>query len=91
MATKASKMEKNVESILETVIFIKKAVEKIDERVDDVESGLGAKIDAVSVKVDSLESKFGAFENNKVDKRRLLETRVDNIEKHLGFKKPATV
>ena len=67
MATKTSKMEKNVETILETVIFIKERVETMEGTLDehsrdlkvikkDVETGLDKRLQ-LEVRVSKLEGK----------------------------------
>ncbi|OGG58190.1 hypothetical protein A3C86_00835 [Candidatus Kaiserbacteria bacterium RIFCSPHIGHO2_02_FULL_49_16] len=76
MVTKTSKMEKNVETILETVIFIKEKVETMEGTLDDHSRDL---------KVIKKDVETG------LDKRLQLEVRVGNIEKHVGIKRPATV
>lgn len=87
MATKTSKMEKNVESILKTVIFIKKKVEGIDERVD----GLDTKVNNLDTKVNKIDKKLDVFAKHEVSERVQLGERVGNIEKHVGIKRPTTV
>jgi len=69
-------MEKNVESILETVIFIKDKVEKIEKTVDDHTRDLN------QIKKDV---------ENGLDKRLQLDVRVHTVEKRLGIKNPTSV
>ncbi|MDO8552059.1 MAG: hypothetical protein Q7S01_00855 [bacterium] len=65
MATKTLKMEKNVEAILETVIFIKEKVEKMDVTLDEHSR------DLTQIKKDV---------ENGLDKRLKLEVRVTKLE-----------
>ena len=76
MVAKTSKMEKNIETILETVIFIKEKVEGIDERVDDLDT----KVDDLDTKVVKIDNKLDVFAKHEVDKRLQLEVRVGKLE-----------
>jgi hypothetical protein len=53
---------------------------KLDAKIDNVESNLVAKIDRLGTKLTK-------FEENEIDKRLQLEVRVAAIEKHLGIDK----
>jgi hypothetical protein len=55
-------------------------IDKLDTKLDSVESNLTAKIDR-------LDTKLSKFEENEIDKRLQLEVRVTHIEKHLGIDK----
>ena len=55
-------------------------IDKLDAKIDSVESKLAAKIDR-------LDTKLTKFEENEIDKRLQLEVRVSAIEKHLGLGK----
>jgi hypothetical protein len=52
-------------------------IDKLDAKIDSVESNLAAKINR-------LDTKLTKFEENEIDKRLQLEVRVSHIEKHLG-------
>ena len=83
-------MEKNIESLIETVGFIKEKMVTKDDLKDvrgalsTVEKRLDTKIDHVesilSMKIDHVESKLDAFENNEVGRRKRLEVRVTKLE-----------
>jgi hypothetical protein len=55
-------------------------VEKLDAKIDSVESNLAGKINR-------LDTKLTKFEEREIDKRLQLEVRVSAIEKHLGLNK----
>jgi hypothetical protein len=55
-------------------------IDKLDTKIDSVESNLAAKINR-------LDTKLTKFEENEIDKRLQLEVRVTHIEKHLGIDK----
>jgi hypothetical protein len=55
-------------------------VDKLDTKIDSVESRLTAKIDR-------LDTKLSKFEENEIGKRLQLEVRVSHIERHLGIDK----
>jgi hypothetical protein len=55
-------------------------IDKLDTKIDSVESNLTAKIDR-------LDTKLTKFEENEIDKRLQLEVRVTHVEKHLGIDK----
>jgi flagellar capping protein FliD len=55
-------------------------IDKLDTKIDSVESNLAAKINR-------LDTKLTKFEENEIDKRLQLEVRVASIEKHLGSNK----
>jgi capsule polysaccharide export protein KpsE/RkpR len=55
-------------------------VEKLDAKIDSVESNLAGKINR-------LDTKLTKFEEREIDKRLQLEVRVSAIEKHLGLSK----
>jgi hypothetical protein len=55
-------------------------VDKLDAKIDSVESNLAGKINR-------LDTKLTKFEQHEIDKRLQLEVRVSAIEKHLGFDK----
>jgi oligoendopeptidase F len=57
-------------------------IDKLDTKLDSVESNLAAKISR-------FDTKLTKFEENEIDKRLQLEVRVAAIEKHLGIKKIA--
>jgi septal ring factor EnvC (AmiA/AmiB activator) len=48
---------------------------------------LDRRIDKLDAKIDRLDTKLTKFEENEVDKRKLLEVCVAAIEKHLGLDK----
>ena len=60
------------------------------EDVADIRREMATKVDLreseerVSAKVERVDSKFGAFENNEVDKRKQLEVRVTRIEEKIA-------
>ena len=97
MVAKTSKMEKNVETILETVIFIKEKVETMEGTLDDHTKILDehTKIHDEHTKIlDEHTRDLNTIKTDVktgLDKRKLLDVRVDSIEKHLGFKKTTTV
>ena len=55
-------------------------IDKLDAKIDSVESNLAAKINRI-------DTKLGKFEDNEIDKRLQLEVRVSAIERHLGINK----
>jgi hypothetical protein len=55
-------------------------IDKLDEKIDSVESNLGGKIDR-------LDTKLTKYEENEIDKRLQLEVRVSHIEKQLSIDK----
>ena len=55
-------------------------IDKLDAKIDAVESNLAGKINR-------LDTKLTKFEENEIDKRLQLEVRVSYIEKHLGIDK----
>jgi hypothetical protein len=55
-------------------------VEKLDAKIDSVESNFAGKINR-------LDTKLTKFEEHEIDKRLQLEVRVSAIEKHLGLDK----
>jgi hypothetical protein len=55
-------------------------IDKLDAKIDSVESKLAAKIDR-------LDGKQTKFEEHDIDKRLQLEVRVSAIEEHLGLNK----
>jgi valyl-tRNA synthetase len=57
-----------------------KRIDKLDSKIDSVESNLAGKINR-------LDTKLTKFEEHEIDKRKQLEVRVSTIEKHLGFDK----
>ena len=57
---------------------------KLDAKIDNVESNLVAKIDRLGTKLTK-------FEESEIDKRKQLEVRVAAIEKHLGIDKKIAV
>lgn len=58
----------------------KEELAKLSTKVD----GLEGRFDILERKVDKLDSKLGAFENNEVDKRKQLEVKVTRLEKKVG-------
>ena len=57
-----------------------KRIDKLDAKIDSVESNLAGK-------VNRLDTKLTKFEEHEIDKRLQLEVRVTAIEKHLGLDK----
>jgi hypothetical protein len=57
-----------------------KRIDKLDAKIDSVESNLAGK-------VNRLDTKLTKFEEHEIDKRLQLEVRVSAIEKHLGLDK----
>jgi replicative DNA helicase len=57
-----------------------KRIDKLDAKIDSVESNLAAKLNR-------LDTKLTKFEEHEIDKRKQLEVRVTAIEKHLGLDK----
>jgi hypothetical protein len=55
-------------------------IDKLDAKIDNVESNLAGKINR-------LDTKLTKFEEHEIDKRLQLEVRVSAIEKHLGLDK----
>jgi hypothetical protein len=55
-------------------------IDKLDGKIDGVETNLAAKINR-------LDTKLTKFEEHEIDKRLQLEVRVTAIEKHLGLDK----
>ncbi|HXK38533.1 MAG TPA: hypothetical protein VJ043_00370 [Candidatus Paceibacterota bacterium] len=90
MVAKTSKMEKNVETILETVIFIKEKVETMEGTLDDHTKILDEHTKILDEHTRDLNT-IKTDVKTGLDKRKLLDVRVDSIEKHLGFKKTTTV
>jgi hypothetical protein len=50
-----------------------------------IESKLNGRIDALDAKIDRLDTKLTKFEEREIDKRKQLDVRVTNIERHLGL------
>jgi outer membrane protein TolC len=59
----------------------KEDVERLDLKIDGVESKIASVESNLSNKIRALDSRLGAFENHEVDKRLQLEVRVHKIEK----------
>jgi hypothetical protein len=57
-----------------------KRINKLDAKIDSVETNLAGRIDR-------LDTKLTKFEEHEIDKRKQLEVRVTAIEKHLGLDK----
>jgi hypothetical protein len=57
-----------------------KRIDKLDAKIDSVESNLAGK-------VNRLDTKLTNFEEHEIDKRLQLEVRVSAIEKHLSLDK----
>jgi hypothetical protein len=57
-----------------------KRIDKLDAKIDNVESNLAGKINR-------LDTKLTKFEEREIDKRLQLEVRVSAIEKHHGLDK----
>jgi hypothetical protein len=57
-----------------------KRIDKLDAKIDTVESNLAGKISRI-------DAKLTKFEESEIDKRLQLEVRVSAIEKHLGIEK----
>jgi septal ring factor EnvC (AmiA/AmiB activator) len=55
-----------------------KRIDKLDAKIDSMETNLGAKIDR-------LDTRLTKFEEHEIDRRKQLEVRVSAIEKHLGL------
>jgi prefoldin subunit 5 len=55
-------------------------IDKLDTKIDSVESNLAGKINR-------LDTKLTKFEEHEIDKRLELEVRVSAVEKHLGLDK----
>jgi hypothetical protein len=62
------------------VAQLDKRIDKLDGKIDSVESNLSGKINR-------LDTKLAKFEEHEIDKRLQLEVRVSAIEKHLGLDK----
>ena len=55
-------------------------IDKLDAKIDDVETNLAGKLTRLDVKLTK-------FEESEIDKRKQLEVRVTGIEKHPGLHK----
>jgi hypothetical protein len=62
------------------IVRIDTRIDKLDAKIDSVESNLAAQIHR-------LDTKLSKFEDHEIDKRLQLEVRVSAIEKHLGLDK----
>ena len=65
---------------IKSTMATKADISRLDRKIENVESNLGAK-------VDRLDTKLTKFEESEIDKRKQLEVRVTAIEKHLGLDK----
>jgi hypothetical protein len=72
--------DKKFTALAEDIAAVEKRLDKIDAKMDSVESNLAGKIDR-------LDTKLMKFEESEIDKRKQLEVRVAAIEKHLGIDK----
>ena len=79
-------MDKNIQDLLGAVNFIKDHMASKDDPAA-LESLLDGRIDTLDAKADRLDTKLTKLEEREVDKRKRLEVRVSNIEKHLGLDK----
>ena len=84
LAALISKSSKSVDqkfaALAEDIGHIDLRIDKLDAKIDRVETNLSAKIDR-------LDTKLTKFEESEIDKRKQLEVRVAAIEKHLGIDK----
>jgi cell division protein FtsB len=67
-------------AIKDDLAQLDKRIDKLDAKIDDVESSLAGKINR-------LYTKLTKFEEHEIDKRKRLEVRVTAIENHLGLDK----
>jgi hypothetical protein len=68
------------EDLAAAEIRLDRRIDKLDAKIDRVESNLAGKINR-------FDTKLTKFEDHEVDKRLQLEVRVSAIEKHLGLDK----
>jgi septal ring factor EnvC (AmiA/AmiB activator) len=66
---------------------IEKHLASVHEEISDLRTDLRHEIkvtkEQLTTEIHRVEEKLGAFENNEVDKRKLLEVRVTHIEKRI--------
>ncbi len=63
--------------------------EEISDLRTEVKKDLSELEERLTGKIDKVDAKIGAFENNEIDKRLQLEVRVTRAEKHVGISKSA--
>jgi hypothetical protein len=63
--------------------------EEISDLRTEVKKDLSELEERLADKIDKIDVKLGAFENNEIDKRLQLEVRVTHIEKRVGVAKSA--
>jgi hypothetical protein len=74
------KMDRGFAAVADDIARLDKRVDKLDTKIDGVESNLAGKLNR-------LDTKLSKFEEREIDKRLQLDVRVSAIEKHLGLDK----
>ena len=83
----AKEIKDIINSALET--HLGSVHEEISDLRTEVKKDLAELEDRLTGKIDKVDAKLGAFENNEIDKRLQLEVRVTSIEKRLRLSKTA--
>jgi hypothetical protein len=83
----AEEIKDIINSALET--HLGSVHEEISDLRTEVKKDLSELEERLTGKIDKIDAKLGAFENNEIDKRLQLEVRVTSVEKRLRLSKTA--